>query len=76
VRGTRRPRGWRRGWDIEERLTGLLILAFGCLALLFVTYLLNSPTSIANGPFACLILPVGLGGIGMLAVGLKQVMDP
>jgi hypothetical protein len=84
------PTGSRPGWQIEERLLGLGVVALGLIGLA-VIYAMSTgqlpvgipPPSPPPGvmvplfnPAVCLIPVMGLGSVALIVVGFRRVLDP
>lgn len=77
VRGPRRPAGYKPGWDLEERLIGLVLMAIGVGGLVLSAFLLGGAAEGRLSPvLGFLPILMALGGVGMVAVGLKQFLNP
>ena len=87
VRGRRTPHGYRPGLQLVERLQGLLLLALGVAGLAFCGYVLGNrgsgPLGSAGGGVpgslnaaGCLVPMIALGSLGLVVVGLRQIVDP
>ncbi len=88
VRGRRAPHGYRPGLQLGERLQGLLLLALGVAGLVFCGFLLDSARG--AGPLAtagrgvpgslnaagCLVPMIALGSLGLVVLGLRQIVAP
>jgi hypothetical protein len=87
-----RPAGYSPGWQLQERLQGLGVIALGIIGLLMVygisTGILPSglppppapPGVLVQLPVingaACLTPLIALGSVGLIAVGFRRVFDP
>jgi hypothetical protein len=84
------PSGYRPGWQLQERLLGLGVVALGVLGL-GVSYAVSTgllpaglpapnaapglPMPMVN-PVACMIPAVGLGSVALIVVGFRRLLDP
>ncbi len=85
------PVGYHRGWQIEERLMGLGVALLGILGML-VAALMTSGVIPAGpsfpmppgfvvrppilGPMTCVTSLMAIGGVALLVLGLRRVIDP
>jgi hypothetical protein len=89
VRGPRVPVGYRAGWQIKERLQGLLLVFLGLTGFALVSALPPtaglpgappSPGGLAAPPLlapaTCLTPLIILGSLGLIIVGLRQTISP
>ena len=89
VRGPRVPLGYRPGFRLAERLQGLLLVLLGLagLALLRAVPLLAGlpgappgppglPAPPLLAPATCLTPLIALGSVGLIVVGLRQMISP
>ena len=87
-----RPLGYRAGWQIEERLQGLGVIALGLIGLLVVygVYTGVLPSGLAPPPQpkgvlipvpvvngAAFFLPlIAIMSVALIVVGLRRAVDP
>ena len=77
VRRPRRPVGYRAGWQIQERLVGLGLVVVGLGGLLLASAMLGDAGSGRIAPvLGFLPILMVLGGVGLIAIGLKQFLNP
>jgi hypothetical protein len=92
VRGPRVPVGYRPGFQLEERLQGLLLVLLGLagLALLQAVPLLTGgpggpggapgprglPAPPLLAPATCLTPAIAVGSVGLILIGLRQMIRP
>jgi hypothetical protein len=89
VRGPRVPVGYRPGFQLKERLQGLALVFLGLLGFALVSAMpppaglpgapqgpggLAAPPLLA--PAACLTPLIVLGSVGLIVVGLRQMISP
>jgi hypothetical protein len=85
-RGFRGSRG--AGWQVEERLFGLLLVLLGCAGVAAAAFLTQvdlpirpptppgMPRALAPSPLTCLYAVIAFGGLGLAYVGLRRMVDP
>jgi hypothetical protein len=87
-----RPVGYRAGWQIEERLVGLAVVALGLvgLAVVYGVYTGILPSGLPPPPqprgvlvqvpvfnaTACFVPLVAIGSVLLIVVGFRRVLDP
>jgi hypothetical protein len=88
----RKPVGYRAGWQIQERLQGLGVIALGLLGL-FVVYGISTgllPSGLPPPPqprgvlvqlpvynaAACFMPLMAIGSVGLIIVGFRRLFDP
>ena len=89
VEKERRPVGYRPGLQLEERLLGLGAVALGLVGLLVVYGVYSGflPSGLAPPPgvpsgmpivnaTACLLPLIGIGSVGLILVGAKNIFFP
>ena len=88
----RRPVGYRPGWQIEERLIGLAVVAVGLvgLAVVYGVYTGLLPSGLPPPPqpkgvlvqvpvfnaSACFVPLIAVGSVLLIVVGFRRVLDP
>ena len=85
------PVGYRPGWQIEERLTGLGIVLLGILGMLVAVLMttgviplgptLPTPPGFTVrppvlGPMTCVTSLMAIGGVALVVLGLRRAIDP
>lgn len=81
VRGPRRPVGYRPGFQLEERLGGLLLALVGVAGCVIGVTLLNGAPrgAVAVGissPLTCLMTLGVAGAVVLVGIGLWRMVDP
>lgn len=84
MRGPRRPTGYDPGVQWAERSVGCLVALLGAAGLVLAVVLWRAgggplpgePGLAAQRPLACLLPLVALGGLGLVLVGLRRMVDP
>ena len=71
-----RPAGYRRGWQVAERVQGVLLVVLGLAGLAGVAAFPKLEASVFPLPIVCLLPVVALGGVGVILVGLRRIVDP
>jgi hypothetical protein len=88
----RKPVGYRAGWQVQERLQGLGVVALGLLGL-FVVYGISTgllPSGLPPPPqprgvlvqlpvynaAACFMPLMAIGSVGLIIVGFRRFLDP
>jgi hypothetical protein len=88
----RKPAGYRAGWQVQERLQGLGVIALGLLGL-FVVYGISTgllPSGLPPPPqpkgvlvqlpvynaAACFMPLMAIGSVGLIIVGFRRFFDP
>jgi hypothetical protein len=88
----RRPVGYKPGWQFEERLQGLGVIALGIVGLLvaYGIYTGFLPAGLPPPPqprgllvpiptfnaLACVVPLMAIGSIALIVVGFRRVVDP
>ena len=87
-----RPVGYRQGWQLEERLTGLGVALLGLVGI-SIAYLVTTGVLPAGLPppapppgvlvqvplpnaMACVVPLTGIGGVALVILGLRRAIDP
>jgi hypothetical protein len=88
----RKPTGYQPGWQLEERLQGLGVIALGLVGLAVVYAMYTGILPLGLPPpaqpkgvlvpvpvlnaAACVMPLMAIGSVALIGVGLKQLVDP
>lgn len=88
----KRPIGYRAGWQVEERLQGLGVVALGIIgmAVVYGIYTGILPSGLPPPPqprgilvqvpafnaVACFMPLMAIGSVGLIIVGFRRFLDP